>query len=78
MRMTWRQLVMGSVGAAIGYALGTLVAVGWATVSGNLMMPAPVYEEKRAFIGLVCGMISGGGAAMGGLVGYFCSERRGR
>ena len=48
-----RRIVICVVGALVGHIIGWFAATAWATLSGNLMMPAPEYERRGADIRLV-------------------------
>jgi hypothetical protein len=45
-----RRIAFACLGAIVGFIVGWFLAVCWAAVTGNLMMPAKVYEQKRTFI----------------------------
>jgi hypothetical protein len=67
-----RRLGFGCLGAVAGHLVGWLIAVCWMASSGNLMMPADVYEVKRASILLTVGLIVGVSTVLAGLLAW-CS-----
>jgi biotin transporter BioY len=63
-----RRIVLGCLGASAGFLLGWPLAGCWAALTGNLVMRAEAYEERRGYIELVLWLIVGVSSVLGGSI----------
>ncbi len=73
--MNWIRLVFGIIA---GHVVGWILAILWAAATNNLMMPEPVYQERKAGIWLALWFIIGSCTVIGAALAYLTRGGRGR
>jgi hypothetical protein len=65
------------LGAVAGHFVGWFLAICWAGITGNLMMPEPEYEKRRGSILLTIWLIVGASSLLAGFVAAWTLGGRG-
>jgi hypothetical protein len=71
-----RRIVFGCLGAITGFLEGWPLAACWAALTGNLVMSAARYEERREFIEFAVWLIVGASTLLGGVLPAWVASRR--
>ena len=73
-----REIVFLFLGGIVGHIVGWIVAVGWAMLTGNLMMPEPEYRRKELLLSLIVNGIIVFCTALGAFIGWIGFGRQSR